>query len=88
MAALVKCTRYETIAARSYPGGTGHPPPCTRAVRVVQIGVFADCNKVLIGKLEDVAEREEKIEMESHFCRYGRNRPHTVLVQFACLAVA
>lgn len=37
---------------------------------VIQIGVFADCNNVLIGKLEDVAQREEQIEMESHFCRY------------------
>eukprot|EP00904_Undaria_pinnatifida_P013190 jgi/Undpi1/9000/HiC_scaffold_26.g11461.m1 len=32
------------------------------------IGVFADCNGVLIRKLEGVAERGEKIEMESHFC--------------------
>lgn len=35
----------------------------------LQIGVFADCNKVLIQKLEDVADKQEKIEMESHFCR-------------------
>ncbi|CAM9622696.1 unnamed protein product, partial [Laminaria digitata] len=32
------------------------------------IGVFADCNGVLIGKLEGVAERGEVIEMESNFC--------------------
>eukprot|EP00752_Nemacystus_decipiens_P011021 g9793.t2 len=32
------------------------------------IGVFADCNSMLIGKLNDVAQREEEIEMESHFC--------------------
>lgn len=56
-------------------------PPLTvnRAVPVsyrhplfVKIGVFADCNGVLIGKLEGVAKRGEEIEMESHFCRYRR----------------
>ncbi|CAB1105090.1 unnamed protein product [Ectocarpus sp. CCAP 1310/34] len=32
------------------------------------IGVFGDCNNVLIGKLEDVAQRDDQIEMESQFC--------------------
>lgn len=36
---------------------------------VVQIGVFGECNDVLIKKLEDVAQSKEDIEMESQFCR-------------------
>lgn len=34
-----------------------------------QIGVFADCNGVLIGKLESSAQSGEPMEMEEKFCR-------------------
>lgn len=51
-------------------GGTASLNTSLHHPGVVQIGVFADCNNVLIGKLEGVAQREEEIEMESHFCRY------------------
>lgn len=35
----------------------------------LQIGVFADCNGVLIRKLEDSAQSGEPMEMEEKFCR-------------------
>ncbi|KAG5183231.1 cytochrome P450 [Tribonema minus] len=32
------------------------------------INLFADCNDVLIGKLDDYSKSQEVIEMESHYC--------------------